>query len=69
MTDREVVESLDAAWLAMAKQYSRHPEESMRIAMNVLSKIIGKVKSEVEEAHREKQITIEEWIAMLEKGV
>lgn len=29
----------------------------------------GKVKSEVEEAHREKQITIEEWIAMLEKGV
>lgn len=34
--------------------------------MNLLAEIIRNVKSEVEESHREKQITIEEWIALLQ---
>lgn len=37
--------------------------------MNLLRKIIGEVKSEVEENHRQKQITIDDWIAMLQKGI
>ncbi len=67
MTDTEVVESLDNAWRALARQYNRHPDEGIRCGMNLLAKVIGKVRSEVEESHREKQITIEEWIAMLQR--
>ena len=38
--------------------------------VNLLSKIIGEVETEVRESHRVKQITIEEWIKMLnEEGV
>lgn len=33
--------------------------------MNMLARIIGRVKVEVEKSHEQKQITIEEWIAML----
>lgn len=40
-----------------------------RCGMNLLRKIIGEVKSEVEENHRQKQITIDDWIAMLQKGI
>lgn len=69
MTDREVVESLNNAWRALAKQYQRCPNESIKDALNLLSKIIGKVNTEVEESHREVQISIEEWISMLNGGI
>ena len=67
MTDKEVIKSLDNAWMTLAKQYKKYPDEGIRCGMNLLAKIIGKVKTEVEENHRERQITIEEWIAMLQK--
>ena len=69
MTDRDVVESFNNAWRALAKQYSRCPDESIKDALNLLSKIIGKVNTEAEESHRETQITIEEWISMLNEGI
>ena len=34
-------------------------------ALNMLGRIIGEVESEVEKSHREGQITLEEWIEML----
>ncbi len=68
MTDIEVVGSLDNAWRALARQYHRYPDDGIRCGMNLLAKVIGKVRSEVEESHREKQITIEEWIAVLQRG-
>ena len=67
MTDKEVVKSLDNAWMALARRYKKYPDEGIRCGMNLLAKIIGEVKTEVEENHREKQITIEEWIAMLQE--
>lgn len=69
MTDKEVVESFDHAWRALARQYAKNRDDGIRCGMNLLARIIGKVKTEVEESHREKQITIDEWIAMLQKEI
>lgn len=50
MIELNVVEqTLDNAWCALAHQYVDSPSESSRIAMNLLAKIIGKVKSELTE--------------------
>lgn len=68
MTDRDVVESFNNAWRTLAKQYQRCPDECIKDALNLLSKIIGKVNTEVEESHREVQISIDEWISMLNRG-
>ena len=68
MTDREVVESIQNAWLALGEQYRKHPDEAMRCAMNLLANIINKVEAEVKKAHKEGQITIEEWIATLQES-
>lgn len=65
MKDTEVIESFDNAWRALARWYSSHPHESTRQALNMLSRIIDEVKSKVEKSKEQKQITIEEWIAML----
>ena len=35
-------------------------------AINMLGRMIGQVKLEVEESHRDHQITVDEWIRMLE---
>ena len=66
MTDTEVVESLHNAWVVLAKQYNNYPDNGVRCGMNLLAKVIGKVRFEVEESHREGQITMDEWIAMLQ---
>lgn len=68
MTDKEVVESLNNAWRALGRQYQKCPDEGIQCGLNLLAKIVGQVRSEVEESHREKQITIEEWIIMLQEG-
>lgn len=69
MTDREVIKSLNNAWMALAKQYKAHPDEGVRCGMNLLAKVVRKVNAEVEESHREGQITMDEWIAILQEGV
>ena len=35
------------AWEALAKEYADAPDESVRIAMNLLNKIIGKVEHDL----------------------
>lgn len=65
MTDKEVVESLNNAWKAMSRQYGKKPDETMRWALNIISRVIEKVQYEVEQSHKTKQITIEECMAML----
>ena len=67
MTDTEVINSIDNAWRALTRQYAKCPNEGIRCGMNMLARIINKVKSEVEKGHMGKQITIDEWIAMLQK--
>lgn len=58
MTDKEVVESLNNAWKAMSRQYGKKPDETMRWALNIISRVIEKVQYEVEQSHKTKQITI-----------
>lgn len=66
MSDIEVIESINNAWRALAKT---NLDETQRVAMNMLARMIGKVKSEVEESHREYQITVDEWIEMLQESL
>lgn len=62
MSDKDVMESFENAWRALAKQYTKYPDETMKNAMNLLSNMIGRVKSEVKKSHEERQITIDEWL-------
>lgn len=66
MTDRQVIESFDNAWRALCRQYRAYPSAEFQSAINMLGRMIGKVKREVEESHRDHQITVDEWIRMLE---
>ena len=61
MTDLEVIESFNNAWRSLCKQYDKHPNESTRQALNMLSKIIGIVQSEVEEKNKEEALSIDDW--------
>ena len=65
MTDREVIESFNNAWRALCRQYKEYPRADFQSALNMLGRIIREVESEVKKSHREGQITLEEWIEML----
>ena len=67
MTDREVIESLNNAWRALCRQYKEYPRADIQSALNMLGRIVGEVECEVEKNHREGQITLEEWLEMLNK--
>ena len=47
MTDKEVVESLNNAWKVMSRQYGKKPDETMRWALNIVSRVVAKVEYEV----------------------
>lgn len=66
MTDIEVVESFNNSWKAMCILYRENPTQELQSALNMVGRIIGKVKKEVDEAHAERQITIDEWMEWLE---
>lgn len=68
MTDIEVVESFNNAWRAMCRQYRENPNLETQTALNMLGKIIGMVDSEVKKSHINRQITIDEWLSMLDGG-
>lgn len=62
--NEDVIKNLDNAWIALCRQYNNSPDEATRISLNMLSKIIRKVKDKLKsESITEKQISIEEWIA------
>lgn len=64
--DCSVIESLNKAWSALCEQYDNSPDEEIRIAVNLLAKVIRKVKSDFIELQKENephQITIEEWLS------
>lgn len=65
--ENKVIESLNNAWRALARQYYEHPDESTRRALNLLNKIIERIKKEIRNPNGWKQITIEEWMKMLEE--
>lgn len=61
MTDVDVIESFDNAWRSLCKQYNKYPNESTQQALNMLSKIIGIVKSEIEEKNRVEALSTDDW--------
>ena len=67
MTGKQVIESMDNGWRALCVQYDNARDEETRRALNLLSKITAKMKSEFDKAEKNdgKQITIEEWLAWL----
>lgn len=67
MTDYQVIESFDNAWSALCKQYRKYPDAGTQQALNMLGRIIAKVENEVKESHRKKQMTIDEWIKILNR--
>ena len=69
MTGREVIESFDNAWRALCGQYRKNPDGELQRSLNFLGKIIGIVKTEVEKTDEVKQITVDDWIEMLERGI
>ena len=66
MTDYEVIESFDNSWRAMCSLYRDKPTQELQTALNMVGRIIDKVRKEVDEAHAERQITIDEWMEWLE---
>lgn len=66
--ENKVIESLNNAWRALTRQYDEYPDESTRRALNLLNKIIERIKTELRNPNEWKQITIEEWIKMLKGG-
>lgn len=68
MLGEDVMESFNNAWIVICRQYQEKPEEELRNALNILGKIITKVKCEVKDSCKSEQITIEEWLAMLCEG-
>lgn len=63
MTGVEVIESFDNAWRALCRVYSKNPTESIRQALNMINRIISKVKGEV--GVENKQFTVCEWLQYL----
>ncbi len=66
--ENKVIESLNNAWRALIRQYDERPDENTRQALNLLNKIIERIKTELRNPNEWKQITIEEWIKMLKGG-
>lgn len=67
-TQDEIIECFDNAWRALAKSYQNSPDETLRNAMNLLSRIIGEVKIELKKSAPE-QLTIDDWILMLNESI
>ena len=70
MTGEEVINLMENTWSCMAEQYTKHPDESLRNAMNIVGKIVGRCKAEYENSKKEKTkpLTREEldlWIKSL----
>lgn len=74
MIGDDILESLDNAWKAMAVQYNNCPNDGIRCGMNLLAKIIEEVHAEarrdakIGKAGENRQITLEEWLAVLGAG-
>lgn len=66
MDKKIMIESLENAWSALARQYVDSPDESTRKAINIVAGLVGEVRSRIEsheESERKEQekISIQEW--------
>lgn len=70
MTTEGIMSSINNAWCGLCRQYANTPHDETRVALNLLSKIIGKIETEIteDEAKKEGQISIEEWMAWFKEA-
>ena len=67
MTEREVLaEDLDNAWRAVVEQYVAAPDESLRLAANLLVKVRNELDRRLRERDRElTAVSVQRWIELL----
>ena len=67
MTEREVLaENLDNAWCAVVQQYVDLPDESLRLAANLLVKVRSELDRRLRERDRElTAASVQEWLETL----
>ena len=67
MTDKDILlEDIDAAWYAITQQYVNSPDESVRIALNLLAGIKGKIERRIKDREKEQErISVQEWLDWL----
>ncbi len=67
MTEREVLaEDLDNAWGAVVQQYVDSPDESLRLAANLLVKVRNELDRRLRERDRElTAVSVQRWIELL----
>lgn len=65
--DEDIIQSLDNAWIALCKEYDKCREEHIRLSINLLGKIIDKVKGKPKNTYE--QITIEQWLEWMKQEV
>ena len=70
MTDKELLlDDLDNAWRAMAQRYVDSPDESIRIAMNLLAGIKGEIERRFKEREKEQErVSVQEWLEFLKSA-
>ena len=70
MTDKELLlDDLDNAWRAMAQRYVDSPDESIRIAMNLLARIKGEIERRFKEREKEQErVSVQEWLEFLKSA-
>ena len=67
MTEREVLAvDLDNAWCAVVQQYVDSPDESLRLAANLLVKVRNELDRRLRERDRElTAVSVQRWIELL----
>ena len=70
MTDKELLlDDLDNAWRAMAQRYVDSPDESIRIAVNLLAGIKGEIERRFKEREKEQErVSVQEWLEFLKSA-
>lgn len=70
MTDKELLlDDFDNAWRAMAQCYVDSPDESIRIAMNLLVRIKGEIERHFKEREKEQErVSVQEWLDWLQNA-
>lgn len=65
MTSEEIIDSFKNSWKALCEQYSKHPDESTRKALNFISKIINEVEVKIKD---DKDVSKNDWLEIFIKN-
>lgn len=63
MTQKDMIESLNNAWLALVRRMREAPEAHIQTAMNMVGRMVTVLEAEVRK--NGEQITIDEWLEVI----